>query len=366
MDDQDDWRLTDRLHAPTGKGDPFAAAVRATRMPMLITDPRQADNPIVFVNDAFLALTGYSRQEVLGRNCRFLQGPLTDRAVVAEIREAIARGRDVTAELVNYRKDGEAFWNALYLSPVTDEDGQLLFHFASQVDITARKRSEMEAHQQRELVERAVTERTRALEAALTQRTDLLHEVEHRVKNNLQLISALVLIEQRRAEGAAAQAALGALRERVEALSAVHRLLYREEDVTRFDVAAFVRDYARSATRHHGGGIDLRLELSPVQVEAAQAAPLALLVNELMRIAVARAVAAGPGRAIAISMVPVGARLCRLCVEGADLAQGVEPEAHALIDMLARQLGGKVHWPGTEAGQRICFDIPRGLLERKP
>jgi PAS domain-containing protein len=66
VSDGDDWRLTDRLHAPAGKGDPFAAAIRATRMPMVITDPRQADNPIVFVNDAFVKLTGYARDEAFG------------------------------------------------------------------------------------------------------------------------------------------------------------------------------------------------------------------------------------------------------------------------------------------------------------
>ncbi len=70
--------------------DPFSAAVRATRMPMIITNPREADNPIVFANDAFCRLTGYSREEVLGRNCRFLQGPESDPATVDRIRAAIA------------------------------------------------------------------------------------------------------------------------------------------------------------------------------------------------------------------------------------------------------------------------------------
>ena len=69
-----DWHETDRLHAEQGQGDPFAAAVRATRMAMIITDPRQADNPIVFANAAFFKLTGFGRDEVLGHNCRFLQG----------------------------------------------------------------------------------------------------------------------------------------------------------------------------------------------------------------------------------------------------------------------------------------------------
>src|ERR671912_405432 len=89
MEKADAWLMTGRLGAEHGKGDPFAAAMRGTRMPMLITDPRQDENPIVFANDAFLALTGYGRDEVLGRNCRFLQGPGTDREVTNRVHRAI-------------------------------------------------------------------------------------------------------------------------------------------------------------------------------------------------------------------------------------------------------------------------------------
>ena len=74
LTDIHDWHETDLLHAEQGQGDPFAAAVRATRMAMIITDPRKPDNPIVFANAAFLKLTGYTREEVVGSNCRFLQG----------------------------------------------------------------------------------------------------------------------------------------------------------------------------------------------------------------------------------------------------------------------------------------------------
>ncbi|RUZ16271.1 PAS domain-containing protein, partial [Mesorhizobium sp. M7A.F.Ca.CA.001.09.1.1] len=97
----DAWHMTDDLHVEHGKGDPFAAAIRATRMSMIITDPRQQDNPIVFANDAFLRLTGYERHEVLGRNCRFLQGPKTDKAAVEQIRAAIEDETDVSVDILN-------------------------------------------------------------------------------------------------------------------------------------------------------------------------------------------------------------------------------------------------------------------------
>ena len=130
-----------------GGADVFFAAVRMTRMPMCLSDPSQPDNPLVFVNRAFEDLTGYMAEEVLGRNCRFLRGPDTDPVAVDEVRRAIAARVDVSVELYNYRKDGSGFWNALYLSPVFDEVGELLYFFASQLDVTRRREAEALAQQ---------------------------------------------------------------------------------------------------------------------------------------------------------------------------------------------------------------------------
>ena len=96
MKQQDDWRLTDVVEHEIGRGDPFAAAIRGTRMPMVITDPRRDDNPIVFANKAFQDLTGYERDEIIGQNCRFLQGPDSDRDAVAKIRDALQAGTDLS------------------------------------------------------------------------------------------------------------------------------------------------------------------------------------------------------------------------------------------------------------------------------
>jgi PAS domain S-box-containing protein len=128
--------VLDNLKAESHPGDPFAAAVRATRMPMIITDPRQFDNPIVFANDSFLKLTGYTRLEVTGRNCRFLQGPDTDPAAVDRIRDAIRQEVDVRVDLLNYRRDGSTFHNALYVGPVRDAKGKVVYFFASQLDVS--------------------------------------------------------------------------------------------------------------------------------------------------------------------------------------------------------------------------------------
>ena len=120
----------------------FFAAVKTTRMPMIVTDPNAADNPIVFANPAFISMTGYSWDELVGRNCRLLQGADTDQETLAEVREAIAQRRETSVEVLNYKKNGSAFWNALFISPVYDSEGRLIYFFASQLDVTRRRDAE--------------------------------------------------------------------------------------------------------------------------------------------------------------------------------------------------------------------------------
>ena len=119
----------------------FTAAEK-TRMPQIITDPNLPDNPIVFANRAFQNLCGYDAAELIGRNCRFLQGPGTDPAEVAKVRDAIAGRRDVVVEILNYHRDGRPFRNELYISPVFDPDGRLRYFFASQLDVTRFRTAE--------------------------------------------------------------------------------------------------------------------------------------------------------------------------------------------------------------------------------
>jgi PAS domain S-box-containing protein len=124
------------------RGDVFFAAIEMTRMPMILTDPHLDDNPIVFANKAFLDLTLYEEKEVVGRNCRFLQGAQTDREAVDQLRTAVQNRESIALELLNYRRDGSPFWNAVFIGPVYDTSGELLYFFASQLDVTRRRESE--------------------------------------------------------------------------------------------------------------------------------------------------------------------------------------------------------------------------------
>ncbi|KAH6810443.1 phototropin 1 [Perilla frutescens var. frutescens] len=116
------------------KGIDLATTLERIEKNFVITDPRLPDNPIIFASDSFLELTEYSREEILGRNCRFLQGPETDPATVRKIREAIDNQRDVTVQLINYTKSGKKFWNLFHLQPMRDQKGEVQYFIGVQLD----------------------------------------------------------------------------------------------------------------------------------------------------------------------------------------------------------------------------------------
>jgi PAS domain S-box-containing protein len=131
---------------PTVDTATLAKAIEASSVGMIVTEA-SSGQPILYANDAFLRLTGYAREEVLGRNCRFLQGRDTSKEAVREIGEALRQGREVSTELLNYRKDGSSFWNLLYICPLRDESDRVTHFFGYQRDISQRKETE-EALQQ--------------------------------------------------------------------------------------------------------------------------------------------------------------------------------------------------------------------------
>jgi PAS domain S-box-containing protein len=166
-------------------------AVIATDIAFTITDPRQPDNPLVWANPSFSRITGYEYDDVVGRNCRFLQGPATDRETVAGIREALAEQRSLVATLLNYRKDGTAFWNQLSISPVFDGSGELVSFVGVQADVTERVRVEREREAAFAAEQTARQEAELARAIAEQARTDAEHarESAERAQNRLALMA---------------------------------------------------------------------------------------------------------------------------------------------------------------------------------
>lgn len=114
----------------------MSQAISATGEGISIADAREEDCPLVYVNDGFLRITGYSRGDVMGRNCRFLQGPATDKSTVDIIKNSIITKKSCIVTFLNYKKDGSKFWNRLSIVPLMNENGEVT-HFAGiQCDVT--------------------------------------------------------------------------------------------------------------------------------------------------------------------------------------------------------------------------------------
>lgn len=161
--------------------------IASSKVAAVVSDPRQPDNPIVACNDAFMQLTGYPKEEILGRNCRFLRGDRTEPEQTAMLREAVAESRPVMVELINYKKDGTAFRNAVMIAPLFDEKGELTYFLGSQMAIDdsgasrheqARALVEGLSRRQRQILEALAKGRLNkqiAYELDLTERTIKMH-----------------------------------------------------------------------------------------------------------------------------------------------------------------------------------------------
>lgn len=170
--------------ARAGFDGPLAAAVAAAPTGVVITDPHQRDNPIIFCNPGFTRITGYAPEDILGRNCRFLQGRSTEAAAMMAIRRAVAAATPLTVTITNYRKGGRRFSNELRLAPVFDADGGLRAFVGVQHDVTPTIRAA------------AATERARrAADRASQEKTDFLAFVSHEIRTPLAgLMGSLSLI----------------------------------------------------------------------------------------------------------------------------------------------------------------------------
>jgi two-component sensor histidine kinase len=183
-----------------------------------------------------------------------------------------------------------------------------------------------------------------ALQNALAQKTALIHEVDHRVKNNLQLISSLFHIQARRADPAT-KAVLCGMLSRINAIAVVHRRLFRGEDVERFDVAAFIQDLAPEIASAEGGeDVTLEMDLVRMDVASRKAAPLALILSELVTNAFRHAFPGGGGRLT----IKTGSAADFFRIEIVDDGVGLgttnptEGFGFTIVELLCRQVGGRL------------------------
>ena len=307
-------------------------AIERTHMPMVMTDMRRPDQPIVMANQAFLNLTGYSAEEVVGRNCRFLQGPDTCEIAVAELRAAIVEGRDVTTELLNYRKDGSSFWNELHLSPIRDDCGEVIYIFGSQRDVSER----------------------RAAQALAASEHRLLREVDHRAMNVLALVDGIVRLSK--AETAPRYAA--AVQRRVQSLAKAHALLsrYRWRSVPLAElIQTQVEPFGLSRVALQG---------PEVAVGAGVVQPLAMVVHEMIANAATHGALSAPEGTLTVHWSKKE-HPAEVDVTWREVGGPSPPEQRVrgfgetmMSAIVERQLGGALHRTWTEGGLEAEIRIP--------
>jgi PAS domain S-box-containing protein len=170
---------TERDDLPEPTAETIVRAVDEAPVGITLSDPSLPDNPITYINEAYEQLTGYSPEDVIGRNCRFLQGPDTEEEPVAQMRQAIDEDEPVSVELLNYREDGTPFWNQVTIAPIYDDQGDVSHYVGFQNDVTERKEAEALAKQRAD----ALREERQGLERVLGRVSGLVNEVSHALVN---------------------------------------------------------------------------------------------------------------------------------------------------------------------------------------
>ena len=317
---------------------PFVVAAETTRMAMLFTDATEPNNPIIFANDSFLSLTGYNREEVLGKSLNFLMANGSDAEALTRIKAEFEGSSSSGTEVRYRRKDGSEFWAAVFISPVRDARGDIVQYFASLVDLSKHKEDEVRSRM-------------------------LIDELNHRVKNTLSTVQSIVWQTLRTTTDP--KAIRQSIESRLFALSRSHDLLTREK----WESAGLL-DIAHDALEPFGvsGGRADRVMITGENIRFPPKAALALGIafNELATNAVKYGALSNADGSILIGWTtetaPAGKRLLLNWTEKG--GPPVTPPAHkgfgsrVLERGLAHELEGAVHLDYRSDGLVCTMDIP--------
>ncbi|WP_147465065.1 sensor histidine kinase [Teichococcus wenyumeiae] len=373
-------------------GGPFVEAFDATRMPMAISDPNVAGNPIVYCNAAFLQMCGYDRKEVLGQDYFFLIGRHADPSVVDRIKQAVAARREFTEDILFHTKDGREIWVAALVDPMVEDD-RVVRHFVSFLDITDRVQRVQGLREAKATLDRRVATRTKRLQAAkdkleeeverrrrteallreslaegevaLKFRDFLVQEVHHRTKNALQLATALLQLQARQSEPPV-QAALAVAVGRLLRIGEVHELLaYQSETPNTIEVAPYLLRLGRSMLEGlvtSPGQVEVEVEADEEAVWAPDVViPLGLIVGEALTNAFKYAFPEGRRGRILVNLSLPDGGLARLRIE--DDGIGLPPSRRQgalglkLIETLAQQIQGKVELVSRQDGTGTAVSV---------
>jgi len=313
-----------------------------------IADARADDYPVIYVNDAFERITGYACEEVLGRNCRFLQGPGTAEESLDEIRAALETETSVTVELLNYRRDGTPFWNQLHLAPIRDGSGAVTHYIGLQRDVTERKRR--------------------------FQRLSVLDRVlRHNIRNKTNVIAGYAAdVESGQATdpvraGAAIRRAANDLLSLSEAAREFHDAMEATDERRVRDLAELSAEAVATTRAELATDAEMRVEGSGVEAPVTPAVELAL--EELLANAVEHSDRDRPKVTVTVSEADQWAEVA-IADDGPGIPEGVlsviDSPAETATEHLDRLGLWLVSWAVRSAGGELAFEAnePRGSVVR--
>jgi PAS domain S-box-containing protein len=358
------------IEAVRQQGGLFVEAVRRTRMPMLVTDATLPGNPIVFANQSFVDLSGYSMDELLGQDPHFMNGAGTDPEAIRRYQAAITHRRDETLEILQYRKDGSPFRAMLFASPVDDGQGTVTNHFLSYLDITRRYVAEEDLRTLASELEARVAARTRDLEAVnsrlsalVSEREMLLIEVNHRAKNSLAIAASLLAIQGRRQSDPAVRALFEEAQDRLNAMARVHDLLSKSEKAQQVDVSVYVADLCGALRPITANDDRIRLEAvmeDGILVDADTAVPLGIVLTELITNAVKYAFPAPRSGTILVQARRSQPGWVELAVRDDGIGMSSLREGslgYGLVRSLVQQIRGEID-VRSDAGLTVTISFP--------
>ena len=312
----------------------FEQAMAQTRMAICLTDPNQEDDPIVFCNRAFRELTGYDEDEIVGHNCRFLQGPDSDPETVARLRKAVENREVTVVELLNYRKDGTAFWNALHVGPIYDDDDNLKYLFGSQWDVT-------DVHAAR------ADERHAKMMA---------RELSHRVKNMFSVISAIVNMAGR---DRGQEEMADWITSRIQALGRAYETTLDEASSGSIGVGQMMRAVLGP---YDGGGENISYQGEPVKLDTNIVSMLGLTLHELATNAIKYGALSTDHGKVTIEWEAENGELAIDWRENGGPAVTEPPEGKGSGSNIVRRLlaaaEGTIRYDWRPQGLHVCVRVP--------
>ena len=300
---------------------------------------------IIYVNDAFERITGYSKEEVLGKSIEILNGPKTDPKEIQKIRDSVDNIEPCDAEILNYTKEGRTFWNNFSLAPVKDKFDNYTHWIIIGRDVSDYKQNEKE------------------LKESIKEKETLLAEIHHRVKNNLAIVSSLMQMQAMNSDNDELNRKLLESILRIKSMAGIHEQLYQAQNFSKLQFSDSLKSLSENIvdTLQTETEVELKLDLETIELNINQSVPCSLLINEVITNILKHGFE-GKDKGIIQIQTEVENDLItiRIVDDGVGLPDNFDEKKHTslgleLIDLLSKQLDGESQYLSN--GNGTTFEL---------